>query len=51
MAAHAPFWLAVMREAALIRHAILVRAWYSAGPRRDEAMRRHTAIVSLFYGF
>ena len=51
MAAHAPFWLLAMKEAALWRHRVLVAAWYGPGPRRDEAMRRHTAIVSLFYGF
>lgn len=46
-----PLWLIIMRGAAMLRHAMLVRAWYPAGPRRDEAMLRHAAIVSLFYGF
>ena len=51
MAAHAPFWLVVMRNAALWRHWLLVNYLFAPGKLRDEEMARHIAVVRLIYGW
>lgn len=40
----------LMREAALMRHEILVAFWYPAGPTRVAATARHRDIVRNVYG-
>lgn len=41
---------ATMREAAMIRHEILVNYWYPPGPSREAAMAEHIEIVKFVYG-
>jgi hypothetical protein len=43
-------WL-MMRDAALLRHWMLVCALYPPGPQRAAAWSRHVAVVRAFYGF
>ncbi len=42
-------WLKVMREAAILRHTILVCSWFPPGKLRDEEMARHIAVVNFLY--
>ena len=41
----------LMRDAAMIRHAMLVYGVYGFGPCGDAAMRRHAGYVRAVYGW
>lgn len=41
----------MMRNAAMMRHAMLVYGVYGYGPRGRRAMQRHAGYVRAFYGW
>jgi hypothetical protein len=46
-----PFTWHVLRQAAMMRHEIVVRATYGRGRSADAASRRHEQYVRAFYGY